>query len=100
MENEKGKLKRFQVTQSVRFSSNTTKILYYIAIAVEVAAILRIGMCIISHSQKFLGAAVVFALLGVIWLFSIRLISFFLPLAPPQLNSASINAITGLNPRF
>ena len=75
MENEKGKLKRFQVTHSVRFTSNTSKILYFFAIAVELAAILTIGFCVISHTQKFLGVAVVFALLGVIWLFSIRLIS-------------------------
>ena len=70
-----GKLKRYKVTQSLRFTDTTSKILFFIALVVEFGSMLTIAICIASHTQKALGVAVILAVLGVIWLLSIRLIS-------------------------
>lgn len=75
MENEKTKLRRFKVTQSLRFTDTVSKVLFYIALVVELFALMTIAWCIIRHTQKSLGVAVILAVLGVIWLFAIRLIS-------------------------
>ena len=75
MENEKTKLRRFKVTQSLRFTDTVSKVLFYIALVIELFAVMTIVWDLIRHTQKFLGVSVIFAVLGVIWLLAIRLIS-------------------------
>ena len=73
MSNEK--LKRYQVTQSIRFASKGVKILFFAGLALAAASVLAIAAALIFGSKGVLGVAVIGALLSVIWLFAARFMS-------------------------
>ncbi len=75
MENEKGKLKRFQVTQSIRFGGLSMRLFYYAGLCLGAVSITAVALSVILNTKSFLGLAVIGVLLSAIWVFAVRLIS-------------------------
>ena len=69
------KLKRYQVTQSLRFASKGIKAFFYLGVILEAAALITIAVSLISGSRTFLGVSIIAAILAFIWMFATRLIS-------------------------
>ena len=69
------KLKRYQVTQSLRFGSGFVKAMFVFALVMELAAVVTLVVSVINGSKAFIGAGIIVAVVMAIWLFSIRLIS-------------------------
>lgn len=69
------KLKRYKVTQTVRFQSKGTKVLFFGGLVLGSLALIAIAVCIIIGTTDFLGLAVIVAILSAIWVFATRLIS-------------------------
>ncbi len=70
------KLKRYQVSQSLRFPSNILKLLFYaglVLLPLGIAAAL-LGI-FVPALAPFRGIAIILAVLAVIWLFAVRFIS-------------------------
>ena len=75
MENKKSSIKRFHVTQSLRFGSKGVKFLFYAGVLLETAAVASICYCIGSGSKDLLGAGVICAVLAAIWIFAVHMMS-------------------------
>ena len=69
------KLKRFQVTQSLRFGSGFIKGAFFFAMVMELAAIITLIVTIINGSKTLMGASIVVGIVMFIWMFGIRLVS-------------------------
>lgn len=69
------KLKRFTVTQCMRFPSPIVKVIYYGGFALIGAGIIIAVVDLILQSKAFLGAAIIGAILGFIWIIASRFIS-------------------------
>ena len=75
MENKNNKLKRFHVTQSLRFGSTGVKLLFYAGVLLETAAVASICYCIGSGSKGLLGVGVICAVLAAIWIIAVHMMS-------------------------
>lgn len=73
MSNEK--LKRYQVTQSIRFATKGTKVLFFAGMCLAAVSVLAIAIALIFGNKNILGVAVIGALLSVIWMFATRFMS-------------------------
>lgn len=69
------KLKRFQVTQSMRFGSKGIKAMFIFAVVMELAAIITLVVSIINGNKTLMGASIVVGIVMFIWMFAVRLIS-------------------------
>lgn len=70
------KLKRYRVTQSLRFPSNIIKVLFYTALALlpPCAVVLALGF-FVDAAAPLRGVSIIVALLAFIWLFSAKFMS-------------------------
>ena len=69
------KLKRFQVTQSLRFRSAFVKGAFIFALVMELAAIIALVVGLINGGKTLIGAGIIVAIVMFIWMFGIRLAS-------------------------
>lgn len=69
------KLKRYQVTQSLRFGSGFIKALFVFAVVMELAAIITLIISLINGNKTLIGAGIIVGIVMFIWMFGIRLIS-------------------------
>ena len=71
----KEKLKRFKVTQSLRFGGTGPKLLFYAGAVLELAAIITVITCLTLHKTGLLGTGIIAAIIAFIWLFAVRMMS-------------------------
>lgn len=70
------KLKRYRVTQSVRFTSAVTKILYHTGLLLVPLGALVFGLSFfVPALEPVKGVSLILAILGFIWVFAIRISS-------------------------
>ena len=69
------KLKRFTVTQCMRFPSPIVKVIYYGGFCLIGAGAVIALVDLILQTKAFLGVAIIGAILGFIWIFASRFIS-------------------------
>ena len=73
MENKK--LKRYQVTQCLRFVSKGIKALFYAGVILEAVSLIAIAVSLITGSRTVIGLFIITGILALIWMFAIRLMS-------------------------
>ena len=71
----KEKLKRYQVTQSIRFATKGMKALFVVGLVLGAVSLITIAVSLLSGNHTFLGAGIIFTLISFIWLFATRLMS-------------------------
>ena len=69
------KLKRYQVTQCLRFVSKGVKALFYAGVILEAVSLIAIAVSLITGSRTVIGLFIITGVLALIWMFAIRLMS-------------------------